>query len=295
MSVHGQGARRALAIGAGVATIAAGAAPNVTHLIEGGQPLVSPMTGAVLALAIGAVAAALVANEAWRSGRKILASCLVASVVAGEGFGLIMGAERLLSAREERQRAAAMTNTARWTATVRFEAANSALAAAEAAMLKEAGRGGCKGACQALQVEADRARQRVESANSALVATPAEKNRALLAATLGLPPALVEIVPALLFSTALNGLAFTLLAFGAHGPSKSDSVPVPPSEMVPPPPLPAQQEMASRQLGRAEQVRSFVQAYHLRHGRDPSFSEVRNSLGLPSSTASFYLRKALAA
>ena len=57
---------------------------------------------------------------------------------------MIMGAERLLSAREERQRAAAATNTARWTATVRFEAASSALAAAEAAALKEAGRGGCK-------------------------------------------------------------------------------------------------------------------------------------------------------
>jgi hypothetical protein len=141
-------------------------------------------------------------------------------VVAGEGFGLIMGAERLLSAREERQRAAAMTNTARWTATVRFEAANSALAAAEAAMLKEAGRGGCKGACQALQVEADRARQRLETANSVLDATPAEKNRALLTTTLGLPPALVEIVPALLFSTAINGLAFTLLAL-AHGPVSS--------------------------------------------------------------------------
>src|SRR5262245_16689916 len=206
-----------------------------------------------------------------------------------------VGAERLLAAREERQRAAAMTNTARWTATVRFEAANSALAATEAAMLKEAGRGGCKGACQALQMEADRARQRVETANSMLVATPTEKNRALLATTLGLPAAVVEIVPALLFSTALNGLAFTLLAFGAHGPSRSDLVPVPPSFEMPPPPLPAQAETASRPLGRAEQVRSFVEAYRKRHGCDPSFSEVRNSLGLPSSTASVYLRKALAA
>jgi hypothetical protein len=191
MSVHGQGARRALAIGAGVATIAAGAAPNVTHLIEGGQPLVSPMTGAVLALAIGAVAAALVANEAWRSGRKILASCLVASVVAGEGFGLIMGAERLLSAREERQRAAAMTNTARWTATVRFEAANSALAAAEAAMLKEAGRGGCKGACQALQVEAGREEQGIARRNPGTPPCPG-RNRAGFAVFHGLERACVH-------------------------------------------------------------------------------------------------------
>src|SRR5262245_18223243 len=287
MSVGGRGVRRALAISAGVAAIAAGAALNVTHLVEGGQPLVSPMTGAVLALALGAVAAALVAGEAWRSGRKILASCLVASVVAGEGFGLIMGAERLLAAREERQRAAEMTNTARWTATVRFEATNSALAATETAMLKEAGRGGCKVACQALQMEADQARQRVETANAVLAASPAAQNRALLATTLGLPPALVEIVPALLFSTALNGLAFTLLAFAAHGPSSL--------ELVPAPPLPAEAEMGNRPVGRAEQVRSFVEAYRARHGRDPSFSEVRNSLGLPSSTASVYLRKALAA
>ena len=106
MIVEHHRARRGLAITAGITAMAAGAALNVTHLVEGGQPLFSPMTGAILALALGAVAAALVAGEAWRTGRKVLASCLVLSIVAGEGFGLIMGAERLLSAREERQRAA---------------------------------------------------------------------------------------------------------------------------------------------------------------------------------------------
>ena len=166
------------------------------------------------------MAAALVASEAWRSGRRTLASCLVLSIVAGEGFGLIMGAERLLFAREERQRAASEVNTARWIATVRVELASSMLAITEAALLKEMGRGGCKSACQALQAEAEQARQRLEAANRALQSAPAEKNTALLATTLGLPPALLEIVPALLFSAALNGLAFTLLAFGAHVPNQ---------------------------------------------------------------------------
>jgi hypothetical protein len=46
--------------------------------------------------------------------------------------------------------------------------------------------------------------------------------------------------------------------------------------------------------GREAQVRSFVEAYRKRHGRDPRFSEVRNSLRLPPSTASVYLRRALA-
>ena len=151
-------------------------------------------------------------------------------------------------------------------------------------MLKEAGRGGCKGACQALQAEAEQARQRLEAANRTLQSTPAEKNRALLATTLGLPPALLEIVPALLFSTALNGLAFTLLAFGAHMPGENAAAtPKGPAEAQA---LPSQ--------GRAEQVRSFVEAYRKRHGRDPSFTEVRNTLRLPPSTASVYLRKALA-
>jgi len=85
--------------------------------------------------------------------------------------------------------------------------------------------------------------------------------------TCGLPPALLEIVPALLFSTALNGLAFALLAFGAHMPSQS-------AEVAPAGPADAQVSVSQC---RAEQVRSFVGAYRKRHGRDPSFSDVRNS------------------
>ena len=121
MILESHKAKRGLAITAGITAIAAGAALNVTHLVEGGQPLVSPMTAAILALALGAVAAALVVSEAWRSGRRTLASCLVLSIVAGEGFGLIMGAERLLFVREERQRAVSEVNTGRWIATVRVE------------------------------------------------------------------------------------------------------------------------------------------------------------------------------
>jgi hypothetical protein len=143
-------------------------------------------------------------------------------------------------------------NTARWIATVRVESASAALTATEAAMLREAGRGGCKGACQALQAEAEQARQRLEAANRALEAAPAEKG-ALLATTLSLPPALLEIVPALLFSTALNGLAFTPLAFGHTAGEKCGVAPRPHGS-------------TGRALS-SRQVRSFVEAYRKRHGR----------------------------
>ena len=79
---------------------------------------------------------------------------------------------------------------------------------------------------------------------------PAERNAALLAATLRLPAALLEIVPALLFSTALNGLAFTLLAFGGHVPGENAAAT---------PKGPTEQQVLPSQ-GRAEQVRSFVEA-----------------------------------
>ena len=45
MIVESHRARRGLAITAGITAMAAGAALNVTHLVEGGQPLYSPMTG----------------------------------------------------------------------------------------------------------------------------------------------------------------------------------------------------------------------------------------------------------
>src|SRR5436189_5183602 len=48
---------------AGFTAIAAGA----THLVDAGHSLFSLMTGAVAALTFGAVAAALVASEGWRS------------------------------------------------------------------------------------------------------------------------------------------------------------------------------------------------------------------------------------
>ena len=156
MIAESQSTKRGVALMAGIVAIAAGAALNVTHLVEGGQPLLSPMTGAVLGLALGAVAAAMVAGEAWRSGRTTLASCLVLSIVAGEGFALVTGAERLLSSREERQRAASEVNTSRWVATVRVETASATLAATEAAVLKEAAKGGCKGACLALDRKSTR-------------------------------------------------------------------------------------------------------------------------------------------
>jgi hypothetical protein len=42
--------------------------------------------------------------------------------------------------------------------------------------------------------------------------------------------------------------------------------------------------------GREAQVRFFVEAYREQQGRDPRFTEVCNTLRLPPSTASDYLR-----
>jgi len=64
MIAESQSTKQMVALMAGIVAMAAGAALNVTHLVQGGQPLLSPMIGAVLALALGAVAAAMVAGMA---------------------------------------------------------------------------------------------------------------------------------------------------------------------------------------------------------------------------------------
>lgn len=209
---------RVLSLFAGTSAAAASVALSVSHLVEGGQPLVSPLTGASVALSFASAVAAIVAGAALNTGRRTIAAGLLVAVLAGETFSLISSAERMLIAREQRSRDAALVNTTRSIAVDRVKAAETIYANAEAAYAAEASRSGCGKACRDLRQAADEARSRVEVARAELLKAPASKSNHLLADTLGIDPLVVEIVPALLFSLSLNGLAFILLAFGAHTP-----------------------------------------------------------------------------
>ena len=190
----------------GCGLLATSTGVNVQHLAESGLPLVSPMVAAVVAVALGSAIAVPAGLSAWREGRRVLAVLVFVALGCGEIFGLVSGAERLLTAREDRSRSISEHNAPHAAAAGRATLAEAEYRAAQAAAVAEAGRGGCGRACKALRVAADQARQRLDVARNALEHAAPAKSESVLASTLGLPVALVEVVSALLFTLALNGL-----------------------------------------------------------------------------------------
>jgi hypothetical protein len=245
--------KRGVAIVAGVLILAA-----VTHVnIEAGNGYGSPLSYMMLAVAAGVGVAALVFGHAWESDRRWLAAGLVLAVIAGEAFNLTATAERLIAGREalqaplragqqaldeavkrvadaktahERTKA---TNTSR-----RLDAANLAKAAADEAVIEKSAERGCREHCRhllqravddaALEVAAAReelaqAVRKTEadllSAQAALKSTRAPASPTPLADRLGLPAWALDLFHSGLGSIAANGLAFLLIAFGAHRPA----------------------------------------------------------------------------
>lgn len=92
---------------------------------------------------------------------------------------------------------------------------------------------------------------------------------------------------ALVLITELSTVVFLAMALGA----RASLIPRTPSGGEH---APAPEVWRPSKPTREEQVRSFVEAYRRKHGTDPSFSEVRDALDLPASTASKYRARALA-
>jgi hypothetical protein len=244
---------RGVAIVAGVLILAA-----VTHVnIEAGSGYGSPLSYMMLAVAAGVGVAALVFGHAWESNRRWLAAGLVLAVIAGEAFNLTATAERMIAGREAlqaplraRQKAldeavkrvadakTAHERTKATTTSKRLDAANSAKAAADEAVIEKSAEHGCREHCRhllqkavddaALEVAAAReelaqAVRKTEadllSAQAALKSTKAPASPTPLADRLGLPAWALDLFHSGLGSIAANGLAFLLIAFGAHRPA----------------------------------------------------------------------------
>jgi hypothetical protein len=81
----------------------------------------------------------------------------------------------------------------------------------------------------------------------------------------------VEIVPALLFSVALQVLGFVLVGFSAHG-SEQEYLAKVVAASAPEP-------------DKSEKVVNWVREYRHRHGRNPRIAEVQETFGLARTTA----------
>jgi hypothetical protein len=106
---------------------------------------------------------------------------------------------------------------------------------------------------------------------AALAALPVPKSHALVADATGLPAWLVELAPAMAFSTGLLVLGFVLVGFGAHGSHVEQTVTSPAVPDVEP--------------DETERVVSWIKAFERRHGRNPKIPEVQQVFDLPKTTA----------
>src|SRR5262245_47778787 len=243
---------RTLAIICGLLILAAVA--HATIVAMGGYW--TPQSYVTIAVAAGVGMASILSGMAWSAGRRSLAVWLVVVIAAGEAFGFISTAERLIVSREAAQaplRAAEQDRTNAVervrnthnaldrlpTTSPRLEAALATKASADQAAIDKSAERGCRENCRALlQAQVDAAAAEIEqarvelgngrttaegelaAAQKALAALSAPPSPTPLADRLGVAGWLLDLVHSALGSLAANGLACGLLAFGAHQPSK---------------------------------------------------------------------------
>jgi hypothetical protein len=228
-----------LATATGVAILAASTNANV--LQTGGWFSSHAMLVAALSLGVFAGARVVGSGVAGKIGLVI-----IAALVAGEAFNFSATAERIVV---ERENGAAPLKDAKAKhdqvvtklhdlavvqipTTARVALAKQTKASADAAYEKELREGGrCKTICDSLKADADKAQAEViaalseaeqmhqaeiEAAKVEVEANPLPASATPLADRLGIPAWALDLIMAGLLSVGANGLAGTLIAFGAH-------------------------------------------------------------------------------
>lgn len=325
-----------LATATGVAILAATTNANV---IQTGGYLTSHAL-LVAALSLGVFAGARVVG-AGACGK--VAVVIVAALLAGEAFNFSATAERIVVEREAGAaplKDAAAKHTAALeklrqietdrASSPRLVMASEAKEAADAAYDKELREGGrCKTICNGLKAKAEAAQVEVtaaateaqklhaaaiEAAKAEVEANPLPASATPLADRLGWAPWVLDLVMAGLLSVGANGLAGTLIAFGAHrstaevssvvDANDADQTDFSVSEFeaakvramvageIPGKPTPPNKP---RKRGRKADSRivDFSEKFRERHGRAPSGGEIKSEFPeLPVSTAYDYSNRA---
>jgi hypothetical protein len=214
-----------------VGALIIGAAAHVSIAASGGYgALAAPLQ---LAVALGLIVGAICVGRAWRECRIVIVACLVVALAAGEGFAVIMTAERTIAARELAAAPLRDAETARAGAEARVKAAESAKTEADKAALTEAAKPGCRKECRTLieGAKAD-AQRELEAARAALAALPPVRSASPLADRLGIAGWTLDLIAAALASISANGLGAALVAFGAHGIGHREKVRSTPTAQV---------------------------------------------------------------
>jgi len=241
---------RAIAIAVGALILTAAA--HVTIQATGGYG--TAHSWLTIAVAGGVGVAAVFSGRAWSEDRATIAILLFIAIVAGEAYGLVATAERLIAGREETQaplrkiaedRAQAQrrlddTIKARAALPVSSNRLENALAekrTTDAAVVSKSAERGCVENCRKLlQAQADAAELEVTRAREEIADKARDADQAIadakrdlqnmraptsaapLADRLGLSACVLDLIVAALGSIAANGLACFLIVYGAHRP-----------------------------------------------------------------------------
>ena len=156
---------------------------------------------------------------AWREHRLVIATCLVLALIAGEGFAIILTAERTIAARDVAVAPIRNAETARNAALARLTQAEAAKLASDNAVFTEAAKPGCRRECRSLIEGAKaNAERELEGARAALGTLPAPRSASLLADRLGIAGWALVFLTAALASLGANGMgAALILVHGEHG------------------------------------------------------------------------------
>lgn len=251
---------RALSTLGGLALIGVAGYVNILHTPGYDMQIV------VGALAAGTALAAWVLSSMWNGGRQALALLALIGVLAGELFGFVSTSERLLSVRTARQSLTATENQS-WV--MRNAALDYAISAA-------------KTECMVRGPRCAIAEYKVDEKRSILAGTQVPVPPNHLAALLGWTPEIVDIIPTLAGSIALNLLGFVMMAFG-HGYATSTPIGIAPVQaLTEGSPMPSDEEL--------EILRKLLVA-HKSFGN----KELAERMKVSKSTASKLVTRAVAA
>jgi hypothetical protein len=238
---------RGIAFVVGVALL--GTTAHATIIATGGYG--SAHSYVTIAIAAGVGVSALAVGAAWH-GRRGLALGLLLAIVAGEAFGLISTAERLVVSREvaqaplrtaaedyakaaKRVADAAAAVAALPATSARLKAATDKKDAADRAATEKSAERGCRENCRQLlqqqveeagrEVTAARAelvekatlyKRELDQSRAALAALKAPESATPLADRVGIAAWVLDLLAAALGSIAANGMACGLIAFAGH-------------------------------------------------------------------------------
>jgi hypothetical protein len=205
---------RAISIIVGLAIVAASA--HVSILAVGGYS--ADHTPIVMAVAAGVAVAALAIGRAFSDRRFALGGLMIMCAVAGEAYGLLSTAERIVTLREAMQAPIAGIEAGRLRANQRLKTAEVAKLKADEAVTGKSAEKSCVANCRTLLEGAVMAaKTELDNARAELAKLPPLKSATPLADRLGVAAWALDLAQAALASIGANGLGATLLAFGAHG------------------------------------------------------------------------------